>query len=101
MGEKELIEARIAEIETTLDQVEIIEHSKGGEVRYGSTVTFVDEKDREHTYTIVGTGEVDVLDGTISFQSPLGKALRGKKKGDTVQVKSPQKKYAVTVKKVK
>ena len=97
MSEKELIEGRISEISASLDHVEIIEHKQDGEIRYGSKVSFIDDKDREYTYTIVGTGEVDILAGNISFQSPLGIALRGKKKGDVVQVKAPNKKYSVKV----
>lgn len=97
MSEKDLIEGRIAEISTALNQVEIIEHKQDGEIRYGSKVSFLDDKEREHTYTIVGTGEVDILAGNISLQSPLGVALRGKKKGDIVQVKAPNKKYSVKV----
>ena len=80
MSEKELIEARISEIENSLDNVEIIERSQGGDIKYGSVVTFKDEKSKEYKFTIVGSGEVDILNGTISFQSPLGIAIRGKKK---------------------
>lgn len=97
MGERELIEARISEIGYSLDNVEIIEHKKGTEVRYGSKVTLEDDKGRAYTYTIVGTGEVDILEGTISLQSPVGMAIRGKKKGDTVQIKAPSKRYAMKI----
>lgn len=104
MSEKELIEARIAEIETILTNVEIIEMEQtkdGGEVRYWSKVTVMDDKKREYTRTIVGSGEVDIFNNTISFQSPLGHALRGKRVGDTVQVRAPQKKYSVTITSIK
>lgn len=101
MSEKELVESRIGEIETTLDNVEIIEHSKGGDIKYWSVVKFKDDKDKEYSFTIVGWGEVDILNGTISFQSPLGIAIRGKKKGDVVQVRAPNRKYSVTILDVK
>ncbi len=103
MSEKELAEARIMEIESILQDVEIIEKTKStGEIRYGSKVKVKEEKgDKEYEVTIVGTGEVDVLENTISFQSPVGKALRGKKKGDVVQVDAPQKRYSLTVLSVK
>ncbi len=101
MSEKELIEARISEIENTLDNVEIIERTKGWDIKYGSVVKFKDEKNKEYEFTIVGWGEVDILNGTISFQSPLGIAIRGKKKGDIVQVRSPNKKYSITIVDVK
>jgi len=72
MAEKELIEGRISEIELMVENVEIIEHTKkGGEIVYGSEVTFLDDKKREYTMTIVGGGEVNVLENTISFDSPL------------------------------
>ena len=101
MGEKELAEARIKEIEFILQDVEIIEHQAGGEIRYGSKVTMEDDKWVVHEITIVGTGEVDILDNTVSFQSPVWKALRNKVKGDTVQIDAPQKKYTVKVIEVK
>ena len=76
-----MIESRIKEIEEFLTNVQIIEEVKGSsEVRYGSKVTI--EKDgHKFTLTIVGSGEVDILNDTISFESPLGMALKGKKKG--------------------
>lgn len=53
MGEKELIEARIAEIEQILQDVEIIEHADTSEIRYGSTVVIEDEKGAVSTWRIV------------------------------------------------
>lgn len=100
MAEKEFIEARIEEIKNILHDVEIIENTKSGDVRYGSIVTFKDDKGRSYTYTVVGTGEVNVLENTISLQSPLGMALRWKTKGDTVTVKAPSKRYDITITKV-
>lgn len=98
MSDKELIEARISEIERTLEDVKIIEGSATGEIKYGSKVTFQEEgKDDSHSYTVVGSGEMDILEGTISFESPLGIALRGKRKGDIVAVRAPNKRYNVTV----
>jgi len=102
MAEKELIEGRISEIELMVENVEIIEHTKkGGEIVYGSEVTFLDDKKREYTMTIVGGGEVNVLENTISFDSPLWWALKGKKKWDKATIKAPSRKYEVTIKNVK
>jgi transcription elongation factor GreA len=101
MGEKELVEARIAEIEHTLQDVEIIEHSDTAEIRYGSTVVVEDDKGVVATWRVVGSGEIDILGGTVSFESPLGHALRGKKAGDTIQVRAPQKKYSAKILEVK
>jgi transcription elongation factor GreA len=98
MSDKDLIESRISEIQHTLENVEIIEAwQSSSEIRFWSRVTFKDYKGRETTVTIVGSGEVDVMQGTISFDSPLGAALRGKRKGDTVHVRAPNKKYDVTI----
>jgi len=102
MSERELTEARISEIEYILQDVEIIEHQKNSdEIRYGSKVELEDNKGKKYTITIVGTGEVDILENTVSFQSPVWRALRGKGKGDTVQVDAPQKKYALKILSVK
>lgn len=101
MGEKELIEARIAEIEQILQDVEIIEHADTSEIRYGSTVVIEDEKGAVSTWRIVWSGEIDILSGTVSFESPLWHALRGKKAGDVIQVRAPQKKYSAKILEVK
>lgn len=102
MSERELAEARISEIDMIIQNVEIIKEDqvKGGEIRYGSEVTVTDSKGRQNTWRIVGSGEVNVLTNTISFQSPMGAALRGKKEGDKVQVRAPNKRYEVTISKV-
>lgn len=102
MAEKELIEARIAEIEHIMHHVEIIENKAWTEeIRYWSVVVLKDEKWKKTTWTIVWSGEVDVLNGTLSFHSPLGHALRGKKEGDVVTIKAPQKKYTLTIAEVR
>lgn len=101
ISEKELTEARISEIQMMLDDVEIIEEQKWGEIRYGSTVILKDEKGKKYELKIVGTGESDILENTISFKSPIWRAIQGKKKGDTVQVNAPQRKYAITIVNVK
>lgn len=101
MGEKELIEARISEIEQTLQDVEIIEHTDTNEIRYGATVIIEDDKWIVSTWRVVGSWEIDILGGTVSFESPLGHALRGKKEGDTIQVRAPQKKWSAKILEVK
>lgn len=102
ISEKELIENRISEIEEFLTNVQIIEEDqKGGtDIRYGSKVTF--ERDGQKIQvTIVGSGEVDILNDTISFESPLGAALKGKKKGDVCRVKADSGRYDIKVLEVK
>lgn len=98
ISEKELIESRISELEDFLSNVQIIteEKNKWWDIRYGSKVTL--EKDGQKlTFTIVGSGEVDILNDTISFDSPLGGAIKGKVKGDIVKVKADSGRYEVKI----
>ncbi|USN57491.1 MAG: GreA/GreB family elongation factor [Candidatus Peribacteria bacterium] len=88
---RDLLEARMNEIEKLLDNVEIIKKSKSSAINFGSVVSFafVETPKDVQTVEIVGTGEVS-MDGEmphISFQSPIGTAIRGKKKGDVVRVR--------------
>ena len=103
MGEKDLILARISEIESAIQNVEIIEQDTTNvhEIKYGSVVVIEDDKWVKSSWTIVGSGEVNVLKNTISFESPLGMAVRGKSVGDSVQVRAPQKKYMVKIIEIK
>lgn len=86
------IEGRIAELEAIIPSVEVIDTSRfsGDQVRFGATVTIIDEEtEEEKTYRIVGAYEADMKQGSISLSSPLAKALLGKKVGDTVEVPAP------------
>ena len=91
-NEQAKIEARIAEIEVMLKNVEIIEdvEGSGDTVVIGVKVKALDmEFDEECEYRVVGSTEADPLNGKISDESPLGKALLGKKVGDEVIVDAP------------
>jgi len=55
---------------------------------------------KSHTYTIVGEWEADPNQKKISHQSPLGKALVGKKQGDKVEIEAPAGKIVYTIKKI-
>ena len=86
------IEGRIAEIEDKISRAQVIDVSKlsGSQVKFGATVTVVDEDtEEEGTYQIVGEHEADVKDGRISVSSPLSRAMIGKEKGDVVEVNTP------------
>ena len=86
--EQERVEGRISEIENILQNVEIIQKPKGdNKVQLGSTVTLKDGDVK--TFQVVGTVEADPLNGKISDESPIGKALLGKKLGDEVEIKTP------------
>ena len=86
------IEGRIAEIEDRLARAQVIDVSKlsGGQVKFGATVTVVDEDTEEEArYQIVGEHEADVKAGRISVSSPLSRAMIGKEVGDVVEVNTP------------
>ena len=89
--EQAKMEAEIAEIEAKLRNVKIIDNSSNGNViDIGSKVRIcmagsVDEIE----YEIVGTHESNPMEGRISNESPIGKALIGKRKGDEITVKAP------------
>ena len=86
------IEGRIAEIEDRLARAQVIDVSRlsGDQVKFGATVTVVDEDTvEEGRYQIVGEHEADVKSGRISLSSPLSRAMIGKEVGDVVEVNTP------------
>ncbi len=85
------IEGRIKELESILSRAEVIDPAKlSGSVKFGATVTLVDEDtDEERTYQIVGEPEADLEKGLLNLKSPLARALIGKDEGDSVEVKTP------------
>lgn len=85
-----LIDARIRELEQTLDRAEIIEtHSEGGVIGLGSVVTLRGDDGDEETWTLVSPEEANTLDGAISTDSPVGHAVMGCRVGDSTIVKTP------------
>ena len=87
-----LNEGRIAELEDKLARADVIDISKlgGKTIKFGATVTLVDEEtDEEKKYQIVGETEADVKSGRVSITSPIARALIGKTEGDTVEVMTP------------
>ena len=86
------IEGRIAEIEDRLARAQVIDVSRlsGSQVKFGATVTVVDEDtEEEGRYQIVGEHEADVKGGRISLSSPLARAMIGKEVGEVVEVNTP------------
>lgn len=84
--------SRMAQIEEILSNYVIIEEEEeaGEYVRLGSAVTVLDKEfNEEVTYKIVGSQEADPMSGTISEDSPFGKALMGRNVGDDVTVDAP------------
>lgn len=87
------LEGRIQELQTMLSDAVIIDESAAANshtVRLGSHVTIVEEgEDEPEVYQIVGQIEANPANGKISDESPLGRALIGRKVGDTVRVQAP------------
>lgn len=88
--DQERNEHRISEIEHILKNVAVISDPKGnGKVVLGSTVTLKTEDGKTKEFQVVGTVEADPLNGKISDESPIGRALMGKKEGEAVEIKTP------------
>lgn len=91
--QQSLNEGRIAELEDKISRAEVIDVSKlsGDVVKFGATVTLVDEDtEEEKVWQIVGDSEADAKAGRISISSPVARALIGKKKGASVEVVTPK-----------
>jgi transcription elongation factor GreA len=86
-------EAKVAELEDKLSRAEVIDPStlSGDTVKFGATVTLVDEDTEEQVkYQVVGEFEANVREGRISIGSPIARALIGKSKGESVEVTTPK-----------
>ncbi len=86
------IEGQIADIEDKISRAQVIDVSKlsGSQIKFGATVTVVDEDtEEEGRYQVVGDHEADVKAGKISLSSPLSRAMIGKEVGDVVEVITP------------
>jgi len=86
------IEGRLGELEDKISRADVIDVGKlsGKQVKFGATVTLVDEDTDEKTaYQIVGQDEADIKTKRLSITSPLARALIGKQVGDSVEVATP------------
>ena len=86
------VEGEIAQLERLLSRAKIIDRADlpTDEVNLGTTVDIQEiNSKRKHTVTIVGTNEADIEKGKISNESPIGRAILSQKKGETVEVKTP------------
>ena len=91
-NEQGIIEARIAEIEKTLQNVKVIDENdlSTEHVSIGNKVVLKDlQKNKVMEFHIVGSKEVDMKNGKISDESPVGKACLGKTKGEVIDVDAP------------
>lgn len=85
------VEAYIADLEDRASRAQIIDPSSlsGDRIVFGATVTLRDDQDKPVKYQIVGQTEADAKVGRISYNSPLGKALIGRKVGHDIEVTVP------------
>ncbi|WP_106204724.1 transcription elongation factor GreA [Aliiruegeria haliotis] len=85
------IEGRIKELEGYISLANVIDPaSLSGSIKFGATVTIVDEdSDEEKTYQIVGEPEADLERGLLNIKSPIARALIGKEEGDSIEVRTP------------
>lgn len=85
------VEERVQKLEAILKNAKIVRSAKSDTVGMGSTVSVQNlAGEDKHTYVIVGAEEADMFAGKISYHSPLGAALLGKKKGDEFSFHTPR-----------
>lgn len=94
--ELSFIDGRIEELEELLKQVVIISNNHSNTIKLGSMVKVITDSGKE-TFTVVGEWEADPKESKISHESPLGKALLGKKVGEKVEVEAPAGKIIYTI----
>lgn len=103
-NEQAFVEGKIKELEVLLATARVIEEKPDEKLeiaQVGSTVTIQEEGSKPENYTIVGAAEANPTEGLISNESPLGKALLGRKVGERIQVDAPAGAFIVTLKKIK
>jgi transcription elongation factor GreA len=91
---------RMAEIQQTLREAIVIHHNGNGKpskVAVGTMVSIARDDGRECCYKIVETLEASPTDGKVSDESPIGQALMGRKRGDTVSVQAPARTMSYTI----
>lgn len=94
-------EERVKQLEQILKDPQIISHKKTDTVNLGSKVVIQKEGDEEtHEYILVGSEEADMQERKISYISPLGDAMMGKKKGESFTFETPNGKQDYKIKSV-
>ena len=91
-NEQAMLESRIAQLEERLRSATVIDASEldNEVVRIGTTVHVTDADGAKHKYTIVGSAEAKPAELRLSNESPVGKALIGRRKGDEVKIATPR-----------
>ncbi|MDA1330347.1 MAG: transcription elongation factor GreA [Chloroflexi bacterium] len=101
-NEQSFVEGRIKELEILLGTATVIQDGKqsSDEVEIGSKVTVQEGRRKPEEYRIVGAAEANPRAGKISHESPLGRALVGKKKGDAAEIQAPSGPFKVKIVKI-
>ena len=96
------VEASIGDLEDRISRAQIIDPTtlSGDKIVFGATVTLLDDDDKPVKYQIVGPYEADAKIGRISYNSPLGKGLIGRKVDDEIEVTVPSGDRFYLVKKI-
>lgn len=94
------VEGRVEELEEIIKKAQVVDSNGAkGAVNVGCKVT-IESAGKEQTYEVVGEWEANPVESKISHTSPLGQALMGKKKGDSVEFEAPAGKVIYKIKKV-
>jgi len=97
-NEQSFVEGRIKELEILLANAEVINgRVKSDTVQIGSKVTIKQGNRKDEEYLIVGAAEASPREGKISHESPIGRALMGKKKGDQAEIQAPSGAFKVKI----
>lgn len=96
------VEAMIGDLEDRSSRAQIIDPTtlSGDRIVFGTTITLLDEHEKQIKYQIVGQTEADAKKGRISYNSPLGRALITRKVGDEIEVTVPSGEKFYLVKKI-
>ena len=91
-NQQAFLEGRISAIEKILDNAIVVGSGEPSRsiVEFGSLVDVVTEQGRKQRYQVVGSAEAAPLEGKISLESPVGRAIIGRKVGDEVEVQTPK-----------
>lgn len=96
-----LLDSRIYELQEMIGRAQIIRDTHSSVAAPGSTIDVVDDEGETESYHLVGAVESDPSTGRISVDSPVGRALVGRKKGDKITVSVPSGTRTLTIKAVK
>ena len=99
-NEQAHLETKIARLRERIARSVVVEDAAGGEegiVHFGSTVTVSDEAGSEHTWTIVSSHEAQASAGRLSVESPVARALLGRRAGEEIVVELPRGRRSLTL----